>query len=145
LKQTNSITHDNFIVGYQNGRLGCSVSVLRVLSLVYSGKIREKHIVRRVIAWSAALLAVICLWVVGLFSLPVLWAFLAGAIILATFIVVSLHGISEGVLSVALIDGEFYELIRTEHALTVATDEERNLPRLHKVVPMRDPRRARRR
>ena len=145
MKQTDSITHDIFIVGYQNGRIGCSVSVLRVLSLVYSGKIREKHIVRRVIAWSTSLLAVICLWVVGLFSLPVLLAFLAGAIIVATFIIVSLHGISEGVLSVALIDGEFYELIRTEHALTVATDEERNLPNLRKVVPMRDPRRARRR
>src|SRR5260221_6820961 len=62
LKETDSITHDDFIVGYQNGRLGCCVSVLRVLFLGYSGKIREIRIFTAVIGWFLAFLAVVCLF-----------------------------------------------------------------------------------
>ena len=87
----------------------------------------------------------ICLWVIGLFFLPFPWELLAGAIILATLTMVTFHRISEGVLSAALTDGEFYQLVRTEHALGIAVDQESNLARLHKVVPMRHPRQARRR
>jgi len=145
LKEADSITHDNFIVGYQNGRLGCSAHVLRVSLLVYSGRIREKRIVAKVIGWSAGLLVLICLWVVGLYFLPLLWALPAGVIFLATLALVCLHRIGEGILSVALTDPDFYHLVRTERGLGVVAISEGNSPKLHKVVPMRHPRQARRR
>jgi hypothetical protein len=145
LKEADSITHDDFIVGYQNGRLGCSVHVLRVSLLVYSGRIRERRIVAKVIGSSAGLLVLIGLWVVGLYFLPLLWALLAGVIVLATFALVCVHRIGEGILSVALTDPDFYHLVRTERALGLAVERDGNLRRLHKVVPMRHPRQARRR
>lgn len=145
MKEAEPITYDGFIVGYQNGRLGCSVNVLRVSSLVYSGRIREKRIVRRVIGWSAGLLVLIFLCLVGLFFLPLLWALLAGAVAFATFTLVCLHRVGEGILSVALTDPEFYHLVRTEGALGVAAVSEGDVPNLHKVVPIRHQRQARRR
>jgi hypothetical protein len=145
LKETDPITHDNFIVGYQSGRLGCSVNVLRVSLLVYSGRIREKRVVAKVIGWSAGLLVLICLWVVGLNFLPLLWALLAGAIVLATFGLVCLHRIGEGILAVALTDPDFYHLVQTERAFGVVAIKEGNPPKVRKVVPIRDPRRARKR
>ena len=145
MKEADSITHDDFIVGYQNGRLGCSVHVLRVSLLVYSGRIRERRIVAKVIGWSAGLLFLISLWVVGLYLLPLLWALLAGAIVLATLALVCVHRIGEGILSVALTDPAFYHLVRTERALGLAVERDGNLRRLNKVVPMRHPRQARRR
>jgi hypothetical protein len=145
LKEADPITQDDFIIGYQSGRLGCSVNVLRVSLLVYSGKIRERRVVAKVIGWSAGLLVLICLWVVGLCFLPLLWALLAGAIVLATFGLVCLHRIGEGVLSVALTDPDFYHLVRTGGALGIVAIQEGNVPKVDKVVPMRDPRQARKR
>jgi hypothetical protein len=145
LKEADPITHDDFIIGYQSGRLGCSVNVLRVSLLVYSRRIRERRVVTKVTGWSAGLLVLICFWAVGLYFLPLLWALLAGAIVLATFGLVCLHRIGEGILSVALTDPDFYHLVRTEHSLGVVAISEGNSPKLHKVVPMRDRRQARRR
>ena len=145
MKEADPITHDDFIIGYQSGRLGCSVNVLRVSLLVYSGRIREKRVVAKVNGWSAGLLVLICLWVVGLYFLPLLWALLVGAIVLATSGLVCLHRIGEGTLSAALTDPDFYHLVRTGGGLGVVAIQEGNVPKVHKVVPMRDPRQARRR
>jgi hypothetical protein len=139
------MTHDDFIVGYQSGRLGCSLNVLRVLSLVYSAKIREKRIVTEVVGWSVALLALICLWIFGFFFLPLLWAAAAGALVVTTFSLIALHRVGDAAIAAALSDNGFYNLAVAQHALGVAADGEGNLPRLNKVVPMRDPRQARRR
>lgn len=145
LKEADSISHDDFIVGYQNGRLGCSVHVLRVSLLVYSGSIREKRIVANVVGWSVWLLVLVCLWMVGLCFLPLLWALLAGGIVLASFALVCLQRLGEAILSVALTDPDFYHLVRSARALGLAVEKEGHLSRLHKVVPMRPPRQARRR
>jgi hypothetical protein len=145
LKKLVSITHDDFIVGYQNGRLGCSVNVLRVFSLVYSTKVREKRIVTEVLGWSVGLLALIALWIVGIFFLPLLWALAGGALLLAIVALVALHQVGDAVIATALRDNAFYQLAVEQFALGCAADGESNLPRLSKVVPMRDPRQARRR
>jgi hypothetical protein len=145
LKELIPITHGDFIVGYQSGRLGCSVNVLRVLYLVYSIKVREKRIVAEVVGWSVGLLALICLWIVGFFFMPLVLALAAGAIAVATCSLISLHRIGDAVTAAALRDNAFYRLVVSEHAFCVAPDAESNLPQLNKVVPMRDPRQARRR
>jgi hypothetical protein len=145
LKELVPITHDDFIVGYQSGRLGCSVNVLRVFSLVYSTKIRERRVVTEVLGWSAGLLTLICVWIAGLFFLPLFWALAGGALVVAFFSLIALHRVGDAVIAVALGDNAFYQLVLEQHALGCAPDGEGNLPRLSKVVPMRDPRQARRR
>lgn|GEM_PF-2619005 len=145
MKELVHITHDDFVVGYQSGRLGCSVNVLRVFSLVYSTKVRERRVVTEVIAWSIGLLALICLWVLGIFFFPLPWALAAGVLVTAIFSLIALHRVGDAVIAAALSDNAFYELAAEQHAFGCATDGEGNLPRLNKVVPMRDPRQARRR
>ena len=145
MKELVHITHDDFIVGYQSGRLGCSVNVLRVFSLVYSTKIREKRVVTEVLGWSVGLLALMCLWIVGIFFLPLLWALVGGALVLAIFSLIALHRVGDAVIAAVLNDNALYQLALEQHALGCAADGEGNLPTLNKVVPMRDPRRARRR
>ena len=145
MKELVPITHDAFIVGYQSGRLGCSVNVLRVLYLVYSIKVRERRVVAQVVGWSVGFLALICLWIVGVVFLPLILALAAGAIVVPTCCLISLHRVGDAVIAAALGDNAFYSLAVAEHALGVAPDTESNLPQLNKVVPMRDPRRARRR
>ncbi|HYZ72846.1 MAG TPA: hypothetical protein VE641_07180 [Chthoniobacterales bacterium] len=145
MKELVHITHDDFIVGYQSGRLGCSVNVLRVFFLVYSTKVRERRVMTEVIAWSIGLLALIWLWVLGIFFLPLPWALVAGVLVTAIFSLIALHRVGDAVMAAALGDNAFYELALEQHALGCATDGEGNLPRLNKVVPMRHPRQARRR
>jgi hypothetical protein len=145
LKELVHITHDDFIVCYQSGRLGCSVNVLRVFSLVYSTKVREKRVVTEVIAWSIGLLALICLWGLGILFLPLPWALAAGVLFTAIFSLIALHRVGDAVIAAALSDNAFFEVALEQHAFGCATDGEGNLPRLNKVVPMRDPRQARRR
>jgi hypothetical protein len=145
LKELVHITHDDFIVGYQSGRLGCGVNVLRVFSLVYSTKVRQRRVVTEVLAWSIGLLVLICLWVWGLFFLPLSWALAGGALAVAVFSLIALHRVGDAVIAAALSDKGFYEVVREQHAFGLAADGEGNLPRLNKVVPLRDPRQARRR
>ena len=121
------------------------MNVLRVLYLVYSIKVREKRVVAEVVGWSVGLLTLICLWIVGFFFLPLLLALAAGVIVVATCSLIFLHGIGDAVIGAALRDNAFYQLALEKHAFGCATDDEGNLPRLNKVVPMRDPRQARRR
>jgi hypothetical protein len=144
LKELVPITHDDFIVGYHSGRLGCSVNVLRVLCLVYSINVRGKRLVAEVVGWSVGFLALICLWIVGSFFLPLFLALAAGLIVVATCSLISLHRIGDAVTAAALSDNAFYRLVVSEHAFCVAPDAESNLPQLNKVVPMRDARQARR-
>jgi hypothetical protein len=145
LKELVHITHDDFIVGYQSGRLGCSVNVLRVFSLVYSTKVRERRVVTEVVGWSIGLLALISLWVFAIFFLSLFWALAVGAIVVALFCLSAVHRVGDAVIAAALGDTAFYELALEQHAFSYATDGEGNLPSLNKVVPMRGPRRARRR
>lgn len=121
------------------------MNVLRVFSLVYSTKVRERRVVTEVIAWSIGLLALICLWVFGILFLPLPWTVAAGMLFTGMFSLIALHRVGDAVIAAALSDDAFYEVALEQHAFGYATDGESNLPRLNKVVPMRDPRQARRR
>ena len=121
------------------------MNVLRVFALVYSTKVRDRHIVAEVVGWSIGLLAFLCLSMAGFFFLPLLWALLSEVLVVAILTLIALHRIGDAVMAAALSDPEFYQLVGSQRALAVASDGEGNLPRLNKVVPMRDPRQARRR
>jgi hypothetical protein len=76
------MSHDDFILGYQNRRLGCSVSTLLILRLFLVGRIRETRVVIPLVGWSLGLLLLIGFTIIGFLCLPALWALL-GTIILA--------------------------------------------------------------
>ena len=101
--------------------------------------------VTEVLAWSVALLALICLWGFGISFLPLLWALAGGVLISAIFSLIALHRVGDAVTAAALSDSAFYQLALQQRAFCCVTDGESNIPRLSKVVPMRDPRQARRR
>src|SRR5580700_1900269 len=110
------MSHDDFILGYQNGRLGCSVSALLTLRLFLAGRIHEKRVVITLICWSLGLILLIGLSAIGFLFLPFLWAFLSTMLMLAVFALGSSYQVSELVVSAALVDKQFYELARAEHA-----------------------------
>ena len=138
------MAHDDFILGYQNGRLGCSVSTLLTLRLFLAGRIHEKRVILRFISWLLGLLLLIGLSITGLVYLDSLWVLLGAIVLLAIFALGFLHVIAGLIVSMALADENFYRFALTEHVLVVSTDGEGNIPKLQKVVPLRDPRRAQR-
>jgi len=138
------MSHDDFILGYQNGRLGCSVSTLLTLRLFLVGRIRETRVVIRLVGWSLGLLLSAGLSTIGFLYLPALWALLGTIIFLAIFALGFVHQVAGLIVSTALANKQFYESVRSQRALWVSTEGEGNLPKLPKVVPMQPPRRAQR-
>ena len=97
-----------------------------------------------ILASSIGFLIVLGLSIAGCLFLPLLWAMLIGLVMLAGYVLIGFHVISGVVLSAALGRIEFFESVQSVGALRVVIDGEGNLPKLGKVVPMRDSRRARR-
>jgi hypothetical protein len=142
--QANTMSHDDFILGYQNGRLGCSVSALPTLGLFLTGRIQEKRVVVRLIGWSLGLLLLVGLSVIGFWVLPVVWALLGTIVLVALFALGFTHELGGLIVSTALADEQFYRFALAERALWVLADGEDNLPKLPKVIPLRASRRAQR-
>jgi hypothetical protein len=140
--QAKNMSHDDFLIGYQNGRLGCSVSTMLTLRLFLAGRIREKQVLTRLVGWSIGFLLLVSLSVIAFLYLPALWVLLGSGILLAIFAFGLAHGIAALIVSAALADQDFYKFMLAEHALWVSADAEANLPKLPKVVPMRGTRRA---
>jgi hypothetical protein len=138
------MSHDDFLLGYQTGRLGCSVSTLLTLRLFLTGRIREKRVVLRLIGWSLGLLMVVGLSILGFLYLPAVWTLLGSAFFLVVLAVGFTHTISGLIVSLAIADDQFYQLVLAERALYVSADYENNLPKRQRVVPLRHPRRAQR-
>jgi hypothetical protein len=144
LNESNIMSHDDFILGYQNGRLGCSVSTLLTLRLFLAGRIREKRVVISLVGWSLGLVLLIGLSTIGFLCLPALWALLGATTLLAIFALGFTYQIAGLIVSTALANKQFYEFVKSQRALWVSTDGEVNLPKLSKLAPMKPPRRAQR-
>jgi hypothetical protein len=138
------MSHDDFILGYQSGRLGCGVSTLLILRLFLVGRIHETRVVIRLVGWSLGLLLLIGLTTIGFLCLPALWALLGTIILLAIFALGFVHQVAGLIVSTALIDVHFYQFVLAEHALSVSADGEGNMPELQKVTPLPASRRAQR-
>jgi hypothetical protein len=138
------MSHDDFVLGYQSGQLGCSVSALLTLRLFLAGRIRERRVVINLICWALGLLLLIGLSSLAFLRLPAPLAIPGAVLLFATFLLGFSHQLDQLVVSTALTNKQFYECARSEHALWVSTDSEGNLPKLPKVVPMRPRRRAQR-
>jgi len=137
------MSHDDFITGYQNGRLGCSISTLLILRLFLVGRIRETRVVIRLVGWSLGLLLLIGLTTIGFLCLPALWVLLSTIILLAIFALGFVYQVGGLIVSTALIDVHFYQFALAERALSVSAEGEGNMPKLQKVT-LPDSRRAQR-
>ena len=124
------MSHDEFVLGYENGSLGCSVSVLLTLRLFLTGRIRAKEILINLLFWSLGFLLLIASSVIAFLKLPFIWALLCTAITLAFYASAFFYSFGALVLSTALADEDFYKIATAERALWIYSDDERNLPKL---------------
>jgi hypothetical protein len=138
------MSHNDFVLGYQSGQLGCSVSPLLILRLFFSGRMRERQVVINLFAWALGLLFLIGLSGLAFLRLPILCAFFGAIIAFAVFLLGFSHHLSGLVISAAVANKQFYEFVKSHRALWVFTDGEGNLAKLPKVVPIQPSRRAQR-
>jgi hypothetical protein len=128
------MSHDDFILGYQSGRLGCGVSTLLILRLFLVGRIHETRVVIRLVGWSLGLLLLIGLTTIGFLCLPALWALLGTIILLAIFALAFTHQVSGLIVSTALTETHFYQFALAECALLTARAI---CPNCKKLLPCR--------
>ncbi len=138
------MSHDEFVLGYEKGRVGCSVSTLLTLGLFFAGSIREKKVSISLLIWSLGFLVLIALSVIGFLNLPVLWALLGAIAVLVIYALSFFYSFGEIVVSAALANQEFYEFVKAKRVLWIYSDDEGNLPKLQKVVRTRPARRVQR-
>jgi len=138
------MSHDDFVLGYQSGQLGSSVSALLILRLFFSGRMRERQVVINLVGWALGLLFLIGLSGLAFLRLPILWASFGAIIAFAVFLLGFSHQLSGLVVSAAVANKQFYEFVKSQRALSVFADGEGNLPKLPKVVPIQPSRRAQR-
>ena len=122
--------HDEFVRRYENGSLGCSVSVLLTLRLFLTGRIRAKKILINLLFWSLGFLLLIASSVIAFLKLPFIWALLCTAITLAFYASAFFYSFGALILSTALANEDFYRIATAERALWIYSDDERNLPKL---------------
>ena len=139
------MSHKEFVLAYENGRLGCSVSALLTLRFFFAGDIREKKVSINLSLWSLGFLVLIIASDTGFLNFPIRWALLGTITMLVIYALGFFYSVGEIVLSAALADEEFYEFVKAKRALWIYSDDENNLPKTHKVVPVPRARRLRRR
>jgi hypothetical protein len=139
------MSHKEFVLGYENGRLGCSVSTLLTLRFFFAGDIREKKVSINLSLWSLGFLVLIIASVIWFLNFPIRWALLGTTTMLVIYALGFFYSVGEIVLSAALADEEFYEFAKAKRALWIYSDDENNLPKTDKVVPVPRARRTRRR
>jgi hypothetical protein len=138
------MSHAEFVLGYENGRVACCVSALQTLRLFFAGKIREKRVSINLLLWSLGFLVLIAASVIGFLNLPALWALLGAIAVLAIYALAFLYSVGGFVLSAVLANEEFYEFVNAKRAMWIFSDDEGDLPKLQNVVAVRRARRAQR-
>ena len=109
--------HNDFIKGYESGKLSCSVSIVRMVCLLLSGRIRELKVAAALVCWLLGLLCLGGLSGMGFVYWPPAWAALVNAVLLSVLALSSIHAISEVIVSGALADEQFWQVAVTECAL----------------------------
>jgi hypothetical protein len=122
------MSHNDFVFGYQNGGVGCSVSTLLILRLFLVGRIRETRIVIALVRWSLGALFLIGLTFIGfLLCLPAVWTLCGTIMLLGIFALGFVDQVGWLIVSTALIDEHFYHFALAERALYVFSADEGNM------------------
>src|SRR5262245_52783980 len=138
------IPHDQFVFAYENGSLGCSVSVLHIMRLLFAGKIREKKLSTNLFLWSLGFPVLIAASCIAFLRFSVFWALTGTIVALPIYTLAFLFWGGELILSSALANEEFYLFATAERALWIYSDDEENLPKSRKPLPIRRFRRTQR-
>jgi len=126
------MSHAEFVLAYENGRVGCSVSVLITLRLFLAGKIREKRVSTHLRLWVLGIAVLTAASVIGFLNFPVLWALLGTIALIAIYTLALFYSVGGTVLSVSLTNRDFYEFATEERMLWIYSDDEENAPRVRK-------------
>ena len=126
------MSHAEFVLAYENGRVGCSVSVLITLRLFLAGKIREKRVSTHLRLWVLGIAVLTAASVIGFLNFPVLWALLGTIALVAIYTLALFYSVGGIVLSVSLTNQDFYEFATEERMLWIYSDDEENAPRVRK-------------
>ena len=121
------MSHEDFVLGYQNGGLGCSVSTLLILRLFLVGRIRETPIVIPLVRFSLGALFLIGLTIIGFLCVPAVWTLCGTIMLLGIFALGFVDQVGWLIVSTALIDEHFYHFAVAERALYVFTADEGNM------------------
>jgi hypothetical protein len=125
------LPHNEFVLAYENGRLGCSVSTLLTLRLFFIGKIREKKLSINLLLWSLGFPLLTTASIVGFLHFSALWTVLGTIAVLASYALAFFYCVGERVLSTALVDEKFYAFAIAERVLSIYSHDEKNLPKFH--------------
>jgi hypothetical protein len=124
------MSHAEFVLGYENGRLGCSVSVFMTLRLFFAGRIPGKKSLGQspsLVTWLPG--ANCCVHHrIGQFTCTLGFAWRhrnSNNLYPRVF-----YFVGELVLSAALANQEFYEFAKAKGALRIYSDDEENLPKV---------------
>jgi hypothetical protein len=126
------MSHAEFVLAYENGRVGCSVSVLITLRLFLAGKIRETRVSTHLRLWVLGIAVLTAASVIGFLNFPVLWAFLGTIALVAIYTLALFYSVGGIVLSASLTNQDFYEFATEERMLWIYSDDEENAPRIRK-------------
>jgi hypothetical protein len=126
------MSHAEFVLAYENGRVGCSVSVLITLRLFLAGKIRETRVSTHLRLWVLGIAVLIAASVIGFLNFPVLWALLGTIALVAIYTLALFYSVGGIVLSASLTNQDFYEFATEERMLWIYSDDEENAPRIRK-------------
>jgi hypothetical protein len=121
------ISHEDFVLGYQNGGLGCSVSTLLILRLFLVGRIRDTRIVIPLVRFSLGALFLIGLTIIGFLCVPAVWTLCGTIMLWGMFALGFVDEVGWLIVSTALIDEHFYHFAVAERALYVFTADEGNM------------------
>jgi hypothetical protein len=138
------MSHHEFVLAYEKGSLGCSVSVLTTSRLFVAGKVREKSVTINLLLWSLGFLLLIVASVIGFLNFPLLWAIFGAIALLPICVLGFYYWIGEVVLSASLANEEFYEFAKAERVLWIFSEDQESLAKPQKAVLIRRARRAQR-
>jgi hypothetical protein len=131
------MSHKEFVLAYENGNIGCSVSTWTTWWLYIGGNIRQKKLSSRLFLWSVSFPAVMTGSGFGLFNCRFFLAILETVVTLVLWTFALFYWVAELVLSTALDSEEFYEFAKANHVLWVYPDDEDYFPQARKPAQSR--------
>ena len=126
------MSYAEFVLAYENGSVGCSVSVLVTLRLFLAGKIHEKTVSIKLRLWLLAITVLTAACVMAFLKFPLVWALLGTIALLAVYTVAFFYSVGGAVLSASLAGQEFYEFAIGKGVLWIYSDDEENAPKVRK-------------
>ena len=113
------MSHKEFVLAYENGNIGCGVSIWMTGWLFIGDKIRQKKLSSRLFFWSVSFPVVMTGSGFGFLNFRFFWAILETVVTWVLWTFPSFYWVAAFVLSTALDSEEFYEFAQANRVLWV--------------------------